>query len=185
MREFPYKWIRFEAFLIRLDFFQFICELSILRMRKGQFVHKMYTNLYFVFGCSVPLFHEYLETPSLPSCSCEMHVARNVIQRARPHRESPSVWENDQLNFLRGLLSRQRELGGLLSSRVFFRSEGQAECEAEKDRDRERKTGKKGATASRPRIATALKNKSSHQWVASQSDFLFNKELSLSVNGLP
>ena len=49
MREFPYKWIRFEAFLIRLDFFQFIFELSILRMRKGRFVHKMYTILYFVF----------------------------------------------------------------------------------------------------------------------------------------
>ena len=42
IREFPYKWMRFEAFLIRLDFFQFIFELSVLRMRKGQFVHKMY-----------------------------------------------------------------------------------------------------------------------------------------------
>jgi len=52
MREFPYKWIRFEAFLIRLDFFQFICELSVLRMCKGQFVHNMYTILYFVFDCS-------------------------------------------------------------------------------------------------------------------------------------
>ena len=52
MREFPYKWIRFEAFLIRLDFFQFIFELSILRMRKGRFVYKMYIILYFVFDCS-------------------------------------------------------------------------------------------------------------------------------------
>ena len=52
IREFPYIWIRFEAFLIRLDFFQFIFELSILRMRKGRFVYKMYTILYFVLDCS-------------------------------------------------------------------------------------------------------------------------------------
>ena len=52
MREFPYKWIRFEAFLIRLELFQIIRELSRLRMGKGRFVHKMYTNLYFVFDCS-------------------------------------------------------------------------------------------------------------------------------------
>ena len=42
IREFSYKWMRSEAFLIRLDFFQFIFELSILRMRKGRFVYKMY-----------------------------------------------------------------------------------------------------------------------------------------------
>ena len=52
MREFPYKWIRFEAFLFLFELFQFICELSVLRMCKGQFVHKMYTILYFVFDCS-------------------------------------------------------------------------------------------------------------------------------------
>ena len=49
MREFPYKWIRFEAFLFLFELFQFICELSVLRMRKGRFVHKMYIILYFVF----------------------------------------------------------------------------------------------------------------------------------------